>query len=238
MASVFQRLFKFGQSEAHAALDKFEDPIKMTEQGIRDLKRDLQASMSSLAEVKAIAIRLRRDADDNKNMAAEYERKAMLLLQKMQSGALDQAEAERLAGEALRRKEECLEKATRSQQDWQTQDGMASQLQGKIEKLKATVSKYENDLITLKARAKTAASTKKINQQLSKIDSSGTITMLEKMRTKVEEDESLAQAYGSLADADQTVEDEIDDALNAKAAPATNNALAELKAKMGISAGA
>ena len=238
MASVFQRLFKFGQSEAHAALDKFEDPIKMTEQGIRDLKRDLQASMSSLAEVKAIAIRLRRDADDNKNMAAEYERKAMLLLQKMQSGALDQAEAARLAGEALRRKEECLDKATRSQQDWQTQDDMASQLQGKIEKLKATVSKYENDLVTLKARAKTAASTKKINQQLSKIDSSGTIAMLEKMRTKVEEDESLAQAYGSLADADQTVEDEIDNALNAKAAPATNNALAELKAKMGISAGA
>ena len=238
MASVFQRLFKFGQSEAHAALDKFEDPIKMTEQGIRDLKRDLQASMSSLAEVKAIAIRLRRDADDNKNMAAEYERKAMLLLQKMQSGALDQAEAERLAGEALRRKEECLDKATRSQQDWQTQDDMASQLQGKIEKLKATVSKYENDLVTLKARAKTAASTKKINQQLSKIESSGTIAMLEKMRTKVEEDESLAQAYGSLADADQTVEDEIDNALNAKAAPATNNALAELKAKMGISAGA
>ena len=238
MASVFQRLFKFGQSEAHAALDKFEDPIKMTEQGIRDLKRDLQASMSSLAEVKAIAIRLRRDADDNKNMAAEYERKAMLLLQKMQSGAHDQAEAERLAGEALRRKEECLEKATRSQQDWQTQDDMASQLQGKIEKLKATVSKYENDLVTLKARAKTAASTKKINQQLSKIDSSGTIAMLEKMRTKVEEDESLAQAYGSLADADQTVEDEIDNALNAKAAPATNNALAELEAKMGISAGA
>ena len=237
MASVFQRLFKFGQSEAHAALDKFEDPIKMTEQGIRDLKHDLQASMTSLAEVKAIAIRLKRDAEDNKSMVAEYERKAMLLLQKMQNGALDQAEAERLAGEALRRKEECLEKATRTHQDWEAQDTMASQLQGKIEKLKATVSKYENDLVTLKARAKTAASTKKINQQLSKVDSSGTIAMLEKMRTKVEEDESLAQAYGSLADADQTVEDEIENALSATAAPATNNALAELKAKMGISSG-
>lgn len=237
MPSVFQRLFKFGQSEAHAALDKFEDPIKMTEQGIRDLKRDLQASMSSLAEVKAIAIRLKRDADDNKSMAAKYERKAMLLLQKMQNGTLGPAEAERLAGEALRLKEECLEKATRTQQDWETQDTMASQLQGKIEKLKATVSKYENDLVTLKARAKTAASTKKINRQLSKIDSSGTIAMLEKMRTKVEEDESLAQAYGSLADADQTVEDEIENALNSTAAPATNNALAELKAKMGITAG-
>ena len=113
---------------------------------------------------------------------------------------------------------------------------MASQLQGKIEKLKATVSKYENDLVTLKARAKTAASTKKINQQLSKIDSSGTIAMLEKMRTKVEEDESLAQAYGSLADADQTIEEEIDTALTSNTAPVTNNALADLKAKMGLTA--
>ncbi len=237
MASIFQRLFKFGQSEAHSVMDKFEDPIKMTEQGIRDLKRSLQESMTSLAEVKAITIRMRKDIDDNKSMAAEYERKAMLLLQKMQKGGIDQSEAERLASEALRRKEECTEKATRTTKDWEVQDNMASQLQGKIEKLKSTVSKYENDLITLRARAKTAASTKKINQQLSKIDSSGTIAMLEKMRNKVEEDESLAQAYGSLVDADQTVEDEIENALTANTTPSTNDALAELKAKMGITAG-
>lgn len=237
MASIFQRLFKFGQSEAHSVIDQFEDPIKMTEQGIRDLKRDLQSSMTSLAEVKAIAIRMRKDADDNKRMAAEYERKAMLLLQKMQKGEVVQSEAERLASEALRRKEECAEKATQTTKNWETQDTMASQLQGKIEKLKSTVSKYENDLITLRARAKTAASTKKINQQLSKIDSSGTIAMLEKMRDKVEEDESLAQAYGSLADADQTVEDEIENALSSNTTPSTNDALAEMKAKMGITVG-
>ena len=34
---------------AHSVMDKLEDPIKMTEQGIRDLKKDLQASMESLA---------------------------------------------------------------------------------------------------------------------------------------------------------------------------------------------
>ena len=48
MAGFFQRLFKIGQSEAHAVLDNMEDPIRMTEQGIRDLKTDLQASMTSL----------------------------------------------------------------------------------------------------------------------------------------------------------------------------------------------
>jgi phage shock protein A len=40
--SVFKRLFRVSQAEAHAIVDKFEDPIKMTEQGIRDLKKDLQ----------------------------------------------------------------------------------------------------------------------------------------------------------------------------------------------------
>ena len=79
MAGIFQRLFKTGQAEAHAIVDKMEDPIKMSEQAIRDLKKDLHGSMQSLAEVKALAIRMQKDADNNKQLAADYERKAMLL---------------------------------------------------------------------------------------------------------------------------------------------------------------
>ncbi len=95
--SVFQRLFKIGQSQAHSVVDKFEDPIRMSEQGIRDLKTDLQKAMTSLAEVKGMAVRTRRDADNKARLAADYERKAMLLLQKMQNGEIEQTEAERLA---------------------------------------------------------------------------------------------------------------------------------------------
>lgn len=233
MSGFFQRLFQIGQSQAHAALDAIEDPIRMTEQGIRDLKKDLQASMQSLAEVKGVAIRLKKDADGNKAAAAEYERKAMLLLQKMQNGDIDQAEAERLATESLQKKEDAGQRAAEALQNWEQQDAMATQLQGKIEKLKSTITKYENDLITLKARARTAASTKKINQQLAKVDSSSTIVMLEKMRSKVEEDESLAQAYGDIADVDKSVDDEIDAALT-KGRPAASQSLDALKAKMGI----
>ena len=59
--NVFKRLFKVGEAEAHSALDKLEDPIKMTEQGIRDLKKDLDASLKAMAEVKAMAIRSKND---------------------------------------------------------------------------------------------------------------------------------------------------------------------------------
>ncbi|MGR3318869.1 MAG: PspA/IM30 family protein [Candidatus Anammoxibacter sp.] len=232
---VFTRLFKVGESEAHSLLDKFENPIKMSEQGIRDLKKDLQESMKSLAEVKAITMRLRRDADNNKKLAADYERKAMLLLQKMQSGGMDSTDAERLASEALNKKEESSQKALEAATQWENQDKMANQLQANVSKLKSTVTSYENDLITLKARAKTASATKKLNAQMSNIDSNSTIAMLEKMKLKVEEDECLASAYGDIANADKSIDDEINLALSGTAeSKKTYDNLAELKTKMGI----
>ena len=233
MTGVFQRIFKIGQSQAHSALDGLEDPIRMTEQGIRDLKKDLQASMVSLAEVKAIAIRLKKEAEENKGRAAEYERKAMLLLQKMQKGELAQEEADKLALEVLKRKEDASANAVRQMKEWEAQDKMATQLQSKVEKLKSTVTGYENDLVTLRARARTAGSTKKINAQLAKVDSSGTLAMLEKMQNKVIEDESLAQAYGDMAEADKSIDDEINAALQGSTHQSSGS-LAAMKSKLGI----
>ncbi len=234
--SIFSRLFKIGQSEAHSMVDKFEDPIKLTEQGIRDLKSDLQQAMTSLAEVKGIAIRTRKDADSKKKLAADYERKAMMLLQKAQNGALDMAEAERLATDALGKKEEYAQDALRIAQEAGRHEQMANQLQANVSKIKTTISTYENDLVTLRARAQTAASTKKINQQLAKIDTSGTIAMLEKMKAKVEEDESLALAYGEMASADKSVDDEINSALKSGGQIESSSSvqLLELKKKMGM----
>ncbi len=237
MASIFQRVFKVGQAQAHSVVDKLEDPIRMTEQGIRDLKRDLQQAMTALAQVKAIAIRLKKDADDQKKLAQDYERKAMLLLQKMQNSELDQAEAERLATEALSKKEEAVSRSTSLLTDHKQQQQMADQLQVKVEKLKQTTTRYENELVTLKARARTAASTRKINQQLANVDSSGTIAMLEKMKDKVQEEESLAEAYGDISDASLGIDEEIDKVLQEPSSAKASDSLAELKKKMGLEKG-
>lgn len=234
MPSVFQRVFKIGQSEAHSIVDKLEDPIKLTEQGIRDLKKDLQKSMTALAQVKAAAIRLKKDANDQKKLAQDYERKAMLLLQKMQNGELEQSDAERLATEALSKKEEAMNRASTLQADHKQQQQMADQLQAKVEKLKQTVSRYENELVTLRARARTAASMRKINQQLANVDSSGTIATLEKMKNKVMEEESLAEAYGDISEVSLGVDEEIDKALEAPSPTKASDSLAVLKKKMGI----
>ncbi len=232
--SIFKRIFKIGQSQAHNALDKLEDPIKMTEQGIRDLKSDLSKAMTSLAEVKSISIRTRKNAENEKKLAAEYERKAMLLLQKIQSNEMAPEEAERLATEALNKKESSAQEAVRLSQEADRHEQMAATLQANVSKIKTSITTYENDLVTLKARARTAASTKKINQQLAKVDASGTVAMLEKMKAKVEEDEALATAYGDIVSADKSVDDEINAALAGAQSSAASDSLAELKKKMGI----
>ncbi|MDY0362489.1 MAG: PspA/IM30 family protein [Desulforegulaceae bacterium] len=232
--SIFKRIFKIGQAEAHSAIDKFEDPVKMTEQGIRDLKKDLQAAMETLAQVKAIAISTRRDSDNKKKLAADYERKAMLLLQKAQSGEIDMADAERLATEALSQKESLASEALSLAEQAAAHESRSAQLQGNVNKIKSTITKYENEIITLKARSKTAQATAKINQQLSKIDSSGTISMLEKMKAKVEEQEALSQAYGEVANSEKSVDDEINAALASPSKISQNDSLLELKKKMGL----
>lgn len=238
MWSFFRRLFRFAESEAHSAMDKLEDPIKMTEQGIRDLKKDLQSSLKNLAEVKALQIRMRREAEEKKELAASYEKKAMLLLQKGQSGEVSKGDADRLAGEALAKKEQATGAAVKSTKDLQAQEGMIAQLESNVKKLNSQISSWEGEMATLKARAMVAGATKKINQQLAQVDSNGTIAMLEKMKDKVAEDEALAESYGQIAMAETSVDAEIDRALasgDQKNEVKGADSLAALKAKMGIS---
>ena len=232
MAGFFSRLLGMAKSEGHALIDKLEDPIKMTEQGLRDLRKDLEASMRSLAQVKADCIRIKRDADDQQRAGEDFERKAKLLLTKMKNGELETGRAETLASEALVQQQEHLQRSATLYTQYNNQQQMAGQLQKKINTLHQTIRKYDNELLTLKARAKTAQSMRKINQQLAGVDANSTIAMLEKMQSRVVEEESLAEAYGEVGDSMKSVEQEIDEALRTKAS--SGESLAELKKKMGI----
>ncbi len=232
--SIFNRLFTMGKAETHAVLDKLEDPIKMAEQGVRELRKDLNASLESLAQVKAQAIRTKREAAREKEIAADYEQKAMMLLRKAQEGNIDMAEAERLAQESLSRKEAAVERAASLSREIENFDKMTGQVENNIQKLKQQIGKWDNELKTLKARAQVGKATRKMNQQLAKVDSTGTIAMLEKMRDKVQQEESLAEAYGEMAQVDRSIDDEISSALASGSSPSTSGSLAALKAKMGL----
>ena len=236
MISFFKRLFRIGSANAHSALDNLENPLKMTAQGIRELKENLDASLKSLAEVKALAIRNNREMQAHKQEADEYERKAMALLQRAQNGQMDMSEAERLAAEALTRREEKLKGYQVCAENKVKYDQSVASMETKIRQLRSQISQWENELKTLEARDKVSKATGKINKELANIDSSGTLAMLEKMKQRVEEQEALSEAYGDMADTSRSVDDEINKVLNDPTIKSAD-ALADLKRRMGINAG-
>ena len=160
-----------------------------------------------------------------------------MLLQEGQSGDLAPAEADRLATEALSRKEEASHRALEATTQADAQQQMVAKIQTNVYDVKSKIASYENDLVMLKARAKTAAATRKINQQLTNVDSKGTVAMLERMKEKVSQEEALAEAYGDMGDASKSIDDEIDRALSGASKSTAGDSLAELKAKMGMSSG-
>jgi len=231
---LFNRIFKIGEANANALVDQLEDPIKMTEQAIRDLKVDLENSIKALAEVKALAIRSKNEVEMNKTKAQEYENKAMMLLQKAAGGGMDQAEADKLAQSALEKKDEVTRNLTSALQNQKKYDESVSKLDTQIKKLKSNITTWENEARVLKARAKVSEATKTVNKQLAGIDSSSTVAMLERMKEKVDQQEALSESYAEIANDNVSVDDEINLALENTS---SSDALNALKQKLALKGG-
>jgi len=228
--NIFKRIFRIGQAEIHAVVDKMEDPIKMTEQGIREMKEDLEQSLEAYAKVKALAIRTQNNCEKKKEEANDFENKAILLLQKAQKGELSTEKAESLAKEALLLKKQLLIETTELEKQATIHQSSAEELHKNVDILKFNISKWESELSTLKARVKVSNAAKMVNRQLANIDSNSTISMLERMKEKVEEDEALAKAYGEIATGNKSRIDEINE--NIGGSDSVNSELEELKRKL------
>lgn len=212
--NIFKRIFRIGQAEIHSVVEKMEEPIKMTEQGIREMREDLNQSLEAYAKVKAMAIRTQNNIHSKHKEANDYEQKAILLLEKANRNEITIDQAEILAKEALTLKKQLLEEVEELKHQVVVHEKSAEEMHKNIEVLKFNINKWENELATLKARVRVANATKLVNKQMAKIDSNSTISMLERMKEKVEDDEALAQAYGSLADKSKLVDDQINETLN------------------------
>jgi len=212
--NIFKRIFKIGEAQANKAVDNLESPIIMTEQGIRDMKADLNKSIEAMAQVKALAIRSKNERDEHEAKAKD-------------------ADADRLAKEALAKKEEAQQHANKTSADTEKFDKNVSQLKDTIETIKGNINNWENELRTLKARVKVSDATKNVNKQMAELDSAGTVSMLERMKEKVAQDEALAEAYGDLATTKKSIDEEIDAAADTTEAKLDDD-LAKLKEQLGI----
>ena len=232
--NIFKRLLRIGQAEIHSAVDKMEDPIRMTEQGIREMREDLDSALQAFAQIRALAIRTKNDKTKKETEARDYSNKAVLLLTKAQKGELEMAQADKLAREALTLRENLLIEVNALEEQLAIHEKSADDIQKNVDILKFNITKWENELKTLKSRIKVSRATKEVNKQMAQIDSNSTISMLERMKEKVEEEEALAQAYGDMAKRTKSVDDEINKAIGDETGK-VNQELEDIKKRLGIS---
>ena len=231
--NIFKRLFRIGQAEIHAAVDKMEDPIKMTEQGLRELRTDLTEATEAYAKVKALAIRTENNQLQIQQESRSYAEKAILIMQKAQSGQVDLIKAEDLAREALSlHKKYYLESEELGEQVNALQQSSREMLRN-TEILKENMEKWEKELRTLKARVKVSKATEQVNKQLAQVDGHGIVAMLERMKSKVEDQEALAKAYGEISREKNSKKDELDSLLKDDSLSIEKD-LQAIKQKLGI----
>jgi phage shock protein A len=157
----------------------------------------------------------------------------MLILTKAKNGELEMEEADKLAKQALVRKEETNQQLENAKSESENFDESVAKLESSVQEIKNSLKKWENELRTLKARHKVAKATKNLNKEMAEIDSSSTVSMLERMKSKIEQEEALADAYGDMAKENKTLEQKLDELTNTTEQSADDD-LAALKKEMGL----
>lgn len=196
--NIFKRLLKIGQAEIHALVDKMENPIRLIENGIEEMKQQLSELTEAYISNRAQIIRNENLSKNKLNDAESYEEKALLLLQKAQKNEIDSAKADQLALEALSIKKRLTEEAT----EITNQSGLFSErinlINNKIDILKFNIAKWEKELTTLKAKQLINKASKFANQQMANIDNNSTIELLEKMKSKLANQEAHNEAHDEI----------------------------------------
>lgn len=212
--NIFKRLLTIGKAEIHSVIESFEDPINMTEEGIRDMKEQLGKSIEALAQLKALTIRKKNEAEKEEQIASDYYNKAIVIIQKAEKGEVEAPEADRLAKEALKRQASYQENANKLQEEHQKLHSDCEKMQTTINHLKSSISKWENELNTLKARVQVSEATKDINQKMTQMDTGSAVSLLEKLKDRVVQQETLAEAYSDISKSGKTIDEEIDAIVN------------------------
>jgi len=226
--SIFDRLFRIGKAEANSAVDKLEDPTKMAEQILRELRENYQQAIQGEAEIKALALQHRANELAARNKADEWEKKTNGLLDRIDSKELDEAQGNDLAAKAAQAHADAAKEADQYKGMAEKEESAVSVMDLKIKQIKDQIAETENRAKMIESRAKTAEVSEKINKTLSSVDTDGLMNTLNRMDQKASAQEFRAAAYAQIDDSTLSSEQEIDKALGAGS---STSALDAIKAK-------
>lgn len=227
MASILDRFTTIIKSNFNALLDKAEDPAKMIDQYLLDLRENLAEVKKETAGVMAEESRCRRMYDQN---AAEVKKYDDLARKALSAGNEDDAKVFLAKKLELETKGEDLRKVYEKARE------NADKMRQMHDKLVGDINSLESRKAAIKAKVALAKTQEKVNQITGGAEkASGTLAAFERMEAKA--DQMLDQA-NAMTELNQTKPDDAaslaDKYEKAGSTAEVDDALAKMKAEMGL----
>jgi phage shock protein A len=206
-------------------ISKAEDPEKMLNQVLVDMKTQLVEAKKQVAVAIGDEKRLKKQMDEQAAQAKDWERKAMLAVH---------AGDDELAKEGLSRQKDHEELANQYEAQWKSQRDAVEKLKEQLRHLNNKIEEAKRKRNILVARQKRAEAQKTIQATMAGLSDTSAFDTFERMAEKIDLIEAEAEAGHELAGELQgdTLTQRFK-ALETKKTPA-DMALLELKAKMGL----
>jgi len=188
---IFARITRLIKANLNALISGAEDPEKILTQLLEEMTRQLaearQQVAVAIADEKGLAKRLQAEKD----VATEWERRAMLAVR---------ANNDALAKEALARKQEHAALVEQYQTQWQKQKTSVDQLKLALRALNNKIEEAKRKKTLLVARQKRAEAHSKIQETLSGLKNASAFEAFDQMAQKVDQMEAQAEARNELAE--------------------------------------
>lgn len=222
--AIVQRFWTMLKSNLNHLIGKAEDPEKMLNQMLLDMQEQLINAKKQVAVSIADEKRLLKQHEDQRALANEWEQKAMLAIK---------AGKDDLARQALERKAEHEKLANGFQEQWQLQKQAVEKLKTALVSLSEKIEDAKRKKNLLVARAKRAEAQKTITDTMSGMSNANAFDTIERMEQRIDQMEAEASAATELANEIEV--DELSAQFKKLDVVASDDALAALKQKMGVS---
>lgn len=188
--SLFKRLRDLTLSNIYALIEKAEDPIKLTDQYIRDMTEDLEEAEKAVAQQIAL----------EKKFKQLYEEQTALVQKRTEQAHMAaQAQNVDLARRALEEKHSAEQKMNEYQAAYAQNQHLANNLRDKLDDMRKQLTEMKNKRETLVARYNAAKTQHEINKAMNGFGSDTAAAGLKRMEEKMLQMEAQAEASNELA---------------------------------------
>jgi phage shock protein A len=189
---IFSKLSTVLKSNINDLIARAENPEKMLNQIILDMRDQLAKAKREVAAAIADERKLRAQLDDEVKQTRDWEHRAMLAVKE---GRDD------LAKQALIRQQEHAQRVAAIEQTWTGQAQETEKLKGSLRQLNDKIEEAKRKRNLLIAKQKRAQAQKRIHETMSGLSDTSAFEAFNRMAEKIEESERRSLAHAEVTEA-------------------------------------